>query len=287
MNTYSAAGNNKDLSDEGGVTDKHGDNAVDDIAFLTRSSHRVAALGAVSESPHSRNELIDATGVSSSTIRRTLRDFEDRSWVDRNGRRYEATRLGEFVASAVDGLVERMETERKLRDVWYWLPDEVAEFTTETWSEMSVTVAEPDYPYRPVRRFESLLQKTDGFRFIGPEVALMEPCMDTLEGLVKEGAEVTLVDRQSCHTYFISTYPDWCSEIIEHEGFTVLEHDELPAYGVGILGDLVVISCYEQDSGAVRSIIEADTEEAREWAESIYDTYHSEARPLELERAVK
>lgn len=136
---------------------------IDDIAYLARSHHRVPALVALTERPRSRSELCELTGVSDSTIRRTLGEFEDRIWIRKDGYQYTATRLGEVIASGMEDLLERAETERKLRDVWHWLPDEVSNYTLETWAAMTVTVAEPDAPYRPVNRFESLLQETNDF----------------------------------------------------------------------------------------------------------------------------
>lgn len=46
----------------------------------------------------------------------------------------------------MEDLLERVETERKLRDVWNWLPDEVGDFPVETWTDLTVTVADPDPP---------------------------------------------------------------------------------------------------------------------------------------------
>ncbi|AXR77239.1 helix-turn-helix transcriptional regulator [Natrarchaeobaculum sulfurireducens] len=254
---------------------------IGDVAYLARSEHRVPALVAVTDRPRSRSELCELTGVSSSTIRRTLREFEDRSWIRKEGYRYTTTRLGDAIASGMTDLIGLVETERKLRDVWHWLPDEVSAFPVETWAKLTVTVAEPDSPYCPVNRFESLLTQTSKLRFLRPEVALMEPVLDELFGLIDDGAAVTLVDRPSCHSYFRSTYPERSSEMMSRNNFTVLEHDELPSYGVGLLDDRVIISCYGRDSGSVRAVIDTDVPAIREWAESVYASYESDARPLE------
>ena len=131
---------------------------ITDIAYLSRSQHRVPTLVALTARPRSRSDLCELTGVSSSTIRRTLGEFENRNWIRKVGYRYEATRLGEIIASGMEDLIARVQTERRLRNVWHWLPDDVTEFTIETWSETNITVAEPDSPYRPVNRFQSLLR---------------------------------------------------------------------------------------------------------------------------------
>lgn len=254
---------------------------IGDIAYLARSQHRIPALIALTERPRSRSELCELTGVSSSTIRRTLGEFEDRIWIRKDGYQYTATRLGEVIASGMEDLLERVETERKLRDVWHWLPDEVIEYPIETWAAMTVTVAEPDAPYRPVNRFESLLRETNELRFIRPEIAMMEPCFDVLRQQIDAGVNVVLVDRSQSHTYFLSTYSERSSEMMQQDNFTVLEHDDLPPCGIGLLDERVAISCYEQDSGTVHALIDTDVAAVREWAQSVFETYTSEAQPVE------
>ncbi|USZ67204.1 MarR family transcriptional regulator [Halorussus salilacus] len=258
-----------------------GDSPFVDIAYLARSEHRVSTLVALTERPRSRSELCELTGVSSSTMRRTLDEFGDRLWVRKDGYQYVTTRLGEAVASGMEELIDRVETERELRSVWNWLPEEISEFPFEMWSDLTITVAEPDAPYRPVARVKSLLGQTTTVRFLRPEVALMDLCFDLLHRLVGEGVDATLIDRPDCHAYFLSTYPDRSSEMVRQDNFTVLEHDDLPPYGIGLLDERVAISCYERDSGTVHAVIDTDAPAVREWAKSVYETYRSSARPVE------
>jgi histidinol phosphatase-like PHP family hydrolase len=181
----------------------------------------------------------------------------------------------------MEDLIEQVETERKLRDIWNWLPDEISEFTTETWEAMIVTVAERDAPYRPVDRFESLLEETNELRLVRPEIALMEPCFEVLVQLIDDGVDVVLVARPESHTYFLSTYPERSVNMMQQDNFTVLEHDDLPSCGTGLLDERVVISCYEQDSGTVHVLIDTDVAAVREWAQSVFETHTSEAQPVE------
>lgn len=258
-----------------------------DIAFLARAEHRVPTLVALTERPRSRAELCESTGVSSSTMRRTLDEFGDRIWVRKDGYRYEATRLGVAIATGMQELLRRVETERTLRSVWHWLPVAISELPFETWSEMTVTVADPDAPYRPVGRFKALLEESTTVRFLRPEVALMDLCFDLLHRLLEEGVDVTVIDRPECHTYFLSTYPDRSSEMLRQDDFTVLEHDDLPPYGVCLLEDCVIISCYEPESGTVRALIDTEAPAVREWAASVYEDHRDEARPVEPPTSVE
>lgn len=263
------------------------DTPIDDIAYLARSEHRVSTLVALTDRPRSRSELWEMSGVSSSTIRRTLSEFEDRHWIRKTGYQYEATQLGGFVASGMEELIDRVETERKLRDVWQWLPSETSGFTIDICSDAVVTVAEVDDPYRPVNRFVSLLRETDRSRFVGVNVALLEPCEDELRQRVVDGMHTEIIDPPSVARYILSTYPEHCSGPLESGNLTVWLHDDLPPYGVSLFDDRIGISGYNPNSGTVRALIDTDAPEVREWAESTSRSYQREARPLSLEPAME
>lgn len=266
----------------------HGsDSPIDDVAYLTRSEHRVRALDVLTTRPRSRSELCELTGASSSTVRRTLREFEDRAWIRRDGHRYEITQLGAFVAAGVEELIDRVETERKLRDVWEGLPNEDGDFAIEMWSDAIVTTPTRGDPYAPVNRFESLLRETTEVRFVGAEIALIEPCTDAFLQLADHGRDVAVIQRPSCTEYVRSTYPEWYSAALERRELTVLEYDDQPSSGIGLFDHRIVVSCYDRYSGAVRAVIETDGAKAREWAESVFSFYRAVARPLVPELAVR
>ncbi|PCR89534.1 helix-turn-helix transcriptional regulator [Natrinema ejinorense] len=257
---------------------------LDDIEFLARSEHRVTTLETLARSPQSRADLRELTDVSQSTIGRTLREFEDRHWIRREGHQYEATQLGAFVASGMRELVERIETEQKLRDVWQWLPAEASGFTIEMGSNAVVTVAEADDPYRPVNRFESLLRETDRFRFVGFDLALLEPCKEELARRIVDGMDTEIIDPPHVARHILSTYLEHRSEPLENGNVSVWLHDELPPYGIGIFDRRIGVSGHDPESGAARVLIDTDAPAAREWADSTYESYRSEARPLRVER---
>lgn len=258
------------------------DPPLDDIAFLARSNYRVTALTALARRPQSRADLRTITGMSQSTIRRTLREFEDRRWIHRAGRQYEATQLGAFVASGLRELIDRVETEQQLREVWHCLPSEASGFTIEMASDSVMTVAETDNPYYPVNRFLSLLRETDQFRFAGFDLALLEPSKDELCQRIIDGMRTEIIDPPSVVKYIRSTCPEQFSEALESGNLTVWLHDDLPPYGLGIFDDRIAISGYNPDSGTVKVLIDTDSPEACEWAESIYKSYRRETPTIAL-----
>lgn len=257
--------------------------SIEDIAYLSRSEHRIAVLAALTIRPRSRSELWEMTGVSSSTIRRTLREFEDRSWIRKDEYQYETTQLGGFIAGAVTDLVDRFETEQELREVWEWLPDEESGFSIEMCIDAEVTVADADNPFRPVNRFISLLEETEQFRFAGFDVALLEPSKDTLCERVIDGMETELINPPRVAKYIRETCPELFSETLESGNMTVRLHNSLPAYGVSIFDNRVAISGYDPDSVTVRVLVDTAAPEAREWAESVYQAYRRQTPILPIE----
>ena len=227
------------------------------------------------------------TGVSSSTIRRTLSEFEQRNWIRRNGYQYEATPLGAFVASAVAELIERVELERKLRDVWHWLPGEESGFTIEMCADAVVTVAEADNPYAPVNRFFALIEETDRFRFVGSDIALLEPRRDEFCRRVIDGMQTEIIDPPSVARYIRSTYPELSSETLASGNLTIRLHDDLPTYGIGLFDHRIVICGHDPESVTVRVLLDTDSQEAREWAESTYSLYRRQTPTVPLETAVE
>lgn len=257
---------------------------LDDIAYLARSEHRVPALVALSVRPRSRSELWEMTGVSSSTIRRTLREFEDRGWVRKTDYKYEATQLGSFIATAMRDVINQVETERKLRDVWQWLPDQASGFTLDMCTDAVVTIADAGAPYRPVNRFVELLEETTEFRFVGLDVALLEPCKEELCQQIIDGMQTELINPPRVADYIRSTSPELFSETLESGNLTVRLHDELPSYGVCLFDDRIAISGYDPDAVTVRVLVDTETDEAREWAESIYESARRKTPTVPLDQ---
>lgn len=259
---------------------------IDDIAYLARSEHRAPTLVALTVRPRSRSELWEMTGVSSSTIRRTLGEFEDRNWIRRDGYQYETTQMGGYIASAMAELIERVEIEQDLRDVWYWLPGEESGFTIDMCDGAVVTVAEAENPYAPINRFRTLIGDTDRFRFIESSLALCEPHRDEFCQRVIDGMHAEIIDPPSVARYIRSTYPELASETLASGNLTVWLHDDLPPYGIGIFDHRIAIFGHDPDSVTVRVLLDTDAEDAREWAESQYEFYRRQTPTVPLETVV-
>lgn len=240
-------------------------------------------LAALTVRPRSRSELSELTAVSSSTVRRTLREFEDRNWIRRNEYQYETTALGASVASAMVDLIDRIETQQQLRDVWKWLPGEEHGFSIDMCAEATVTIADGDGPYRPVNRFRALLDEANQFRLLGFDIAMLELCKDDLCERIIGGMEAEIINQPRVADYIRNNCPEPFSRSLESGNLTIRLHDNLPHFGLCLMEDRMAITGYDNDAVTVRVLVDTDRSAAKEWAESMYAPYLRETPTISLD----
>lgn len=256
---------------------------LDEIGFLARSDHRVGVLESLARAPCDRDELRTATGASSPTMGRVLSDFEDRRWIVRDGRTYELTRLGEFVADRFAALLEAMETERTLRDVLPWLPREMEGFSVDLFTDAVVSYPGPGYPYEPVERVTQLIEGTDTMRGFGTTV-LKSSNLEAACRSILDGMEFEFIYSPEILETIVAWDPERVAETAACENCTTRLHDDLPDRrwcGVGIYDDRVGICCHDAETGVLRAVVDTDSAVALAWAESVFERYREESRLLE------
>ncbi|WP_114578417.1 winged helix-turn-helix domain-containing protein [Saliphagus sp. LR7] len=259
------------------------DPPIEEIEFIASSKHRVEVLDILAESGWDRADLQSMTGAHASTIGRVLGDFEERRWLERSGPTYELTPLGAFVAERFADLRGAMETEGRLRDVWRWLPREMEGFSVDLFADAVVAYPGPGYPYEPVERVVQLVEESDAMWGLGATmfkaVANEAFCRAALDGM-----DVEYVYSPAVLAATVGWNSDLFEEAAARDHCTVLVHDALPdrtRCGIDIFDDRVGICCHDAETRALRAWIDTDAPEAREWAQSIFERYRREARPID------
>ncbi|WP_293033174.1 winged helix-turn-helix domain-containing protein [Natronococcus sp.] len=259
------------------------DATLDDIEFLVSSTHRVGVLDALTSGPCDRDELRTITGASSPTMGRILTDFQNRHWIERDRRMYQLTGLGEFVADQFEDFVNAMEYQRRLQEVWPWLPHEIDGFSIELFTDVVVSRPGPGYPYKPVERLTELITTTESMRGFGMALLKsgnLEPFFDHVrDDLMCEYIYPPVVFEE-----LLSWDKETVLETTAHINYTVLLHDDLPLddrCGLCLFDDRVSICCYDPETGALRSLIDTESDEMHGWAESYYEQFRDEARLLD------
>lgn len=254
------------------------DASLEDVEFLARSAHRVAVLEALAQGPHDRDELRAESGASDPTVGRILGDFEERNWVRRDNHRYAVTDTGDFVAEHFSALLERMETERRLRDVWELLPGDLDGFTLDLVSDAVVTTIEPGDPYAPANRCASFYPTTDRVR--GFDAAVTAPHnYEALSELVLAGLEAEFVIPREVSENIRAAYPEAQRAARESGNLQDWWHDDLPLCRVIVFDHRVGVGGYDPESGVLAVYVDSDAPDLREWAVSTFERFRREARP--------
>ena len=262
------------------------DATPDDIEFLVTSDHRVAVLDTLATGPSDRDELRSVTGASSPTMSRILTAFENRSWIERDGKTYQLTGLGEFVADRLSEFVDAMTIEHQLRDVWHLLPHDFDEFGAELFTDVDVTYPGPGYPDRPTERRLELITESSTWRGVGVAMLGLRTLATSFDRFLDEQDEF-----QCEYIYPPDVFDELLSwgdteaimEAADSDSYTVLLHEDLPTddrYEICLFDDCVTICCYDHEKGGLQALIETTSSDMRTWAESYYEQLCKEAQPL-------
>ena len=256
---------------------------LDEIEFLVSSDHRVGVLERLNDGPCDRDTLRSVTGASSPTMGRVLNDFNDRNWIERDGRTYQLTGLGEFVANRFAEFSDAMVTERRLRDISPWLPTDLDGFSVELLTDAVVSYPGPGYPYEPLDRHVQLVEESETIRGFGM-VLLKANVLEVYFDCVFAGLTVEMIYSPHVFETMLAWNPETVTEAIQRDNYTVMFHDDLPNSewcGICLSDDRVSLCCYEPETGMLQSLVDTDAPKAYAWGESILEHYRAEAQPLE------
>ena len=258
------------------------DSTLDDIEFLASSHHRVGVLDALIETPCDRRDLRSATGASSPTMGRILTDLEDRHWITKEGRTYRVTDLGEFVATRLGAFRDAMRLEGSLREIWPWLPYELDEFSVELFDDVVVSRPGPGYPYQPVERITELVQEAGMMRGFGM-VMLKSSNLEAFFTRSLDDLQSDYVYPPNVFAQILAWDPESVLRAVRHRNCTVRIHADLPLddqCGICLFDDHVSICCYDGETGSLQATIDTGSAELVSWAESCYERYRAEAKPV-------
>lgn len=256
--------------------------SIADVEFLARSEHRVAALRALAERPRTRDELRDATDASKATVARLLNEFEDRDWVVREDHRYDLTDHGQFVADEFLRLVDRLESERELRDVWQWFPTDLPGFSVALFADAVVSFPDPANPYYPIPRFVELVEAASTMRGFSARC----PKPNTYDAILRNAADgmgTELVFAPAvCRDMLSVADESLLRDAVDGGSLALFEHDSLPMdAGFAILDDRLSLWGRDED-GLSKAGIDTGSADALEWGASIYEDVRSDARRVDV-----
>ena len=260
------------------------ESALAEIEFLALSPNRVETLRLLADGPHTRRELVATTGASQPTLGRILGDFEERSWVVRDGSEYRATATGKLVAAGFDDLLSIVDTEERLRPVVRWLPTDAITFDLRHLADATITTPSQVRPNAPVKRALDLLRDADEVRIFS--YAFNEQSLDVVadrtaagdqrfEGVFSASAIDALADDSRLRRQL--------RELLAADRASVRITDEEIPLAVTV-ADSVVHLFLRDDRGLLQASLDVADPAVSDWADGLFSQYWETATPLDVEQ---
>lgn len=276
--TDSAAGDGSETTD---LANNLSDDAIEEIAFLTRSPVRVRVLRTLHRrGTAERRELRELIDGVRTTVTRNLGALADRGWIEETDDGYAVTSCGEVVADELIELAESMALAVDLRPALRWLDVDRLDIGLEEFERAEITTAESMNPYAPVEEQIDLVRRSAVVRTALPTVnkQILRACRQTAEN---SEADVELVIEGEAVERFRSEprYVD-LFESVRRE-CTVLRHDDTIPYYLGVGDGTVQLGATDSDRVTKVLLRFADEPEVRSWAANRIDRFEREAKPVE------
>lgn len=226
-----------------------------------------------------RGELQDRLGVSRATCHRHTRTLDEFGVIERVDSHFQLTEAGRLLTDALTTFKRDARSAIQLAPVLDAVGDAPVEIDSEAFADATVTSAERGDPYSPVARFIALVRETETLR--GLDVDAIAPLyMDEIQKRIVDGMETEDITHPGAVKDSLDGYPDKCIEACASGYLTVQLYDDLP-FGLAIFDNRIGIGVCERETRNIRVFVDTDSSAVREWAESVYEVYESEAILLE------
>jgi len=252
---------------------------LDQIASIARSSNRVRILKQLYQEGHLRKrEISERINASRTTLRRNLDYLLEQGWVSNTNGEYSITPTGELVISDFLELVDTVNSAKRIQPFLKSQPLNELGLDVQALKGAQITSSTRSDPYAPVRRHVETVSSAKRFRALLPTVS-----PDALES-----AQKRLQNGDAHHEVIINSdvakvfrtkqeYSELIQTLIETEHVDIhVSERRIPCY-IGIIDGSVQIGA-NNEKGIPHALLETDSQEAREWAERLYEEFRAEAR---------
>ena len=261
--------------------------ALEDIAFLSRSINRVKVIDVLTDRPASRQELVESIGTSRATIDRVVNEFENRGWAERTAEgTYTATAWGIHLHEQFNPFLESVAALHRLGRTVEWLPTDELTIGLHHFADAEVVGQAQDDPVETIDKMVKMVDDATDFRaftHLVPPVPLAEATLEGVESgrLTAEG--VLTADSIT----FLRDDPErrdrWAA--IVDADTPLYRYDGIIPCNIWIIDETVLIkkSGPEPFAEAYGVPIVSKNEAVRAWANQLIDTYREGADRLEPE----
>ena len=231
------------------------------------------------EEPLDRREIEQRLDVSRATSHRYTQWLDELGFVEKVDGRFQLTWRGTVIAEEVLRFEANVRTAHRMTPLLDAVCEDHRDFVLEPFVDATVTVAEPEDPYRPVERFVSLVNESETFR--GFNTTHMAPLvLGEFHHRVFDEADTEIIYLPHIVEKLFETYPERAREAIERGHLALRMRDELP-YGLALFDERVGIGGYDETTGLMQVFVDTDDPIACEWAERVYASVRADSNPLD------
>lgn len=253
--------------------------ALDDIAYLARSSNRIKLLNTLASGTHGGRELTEQTDIARTTIGRILNGFEECGWVERTtDGEYTTIPIGNQVITEFMPLGESMAVIRTLRETVAWFQATAQDIDLQHLRDATVWRPEPANPMAPAEAYMDDLRTATEFQClvgVAPPESFEKAMRD---GVVERGMRVEHIISKGEYRYLLD-YPDrlerWREYI--HAGPNVYCYPGTVSCNVMIFDGTTYIAKTQSEYGEPYTVIERDNDAVLTWAVELIERYRNSA----------
>jgi predicted transcriptional regulator len=254
------------------------------ISFLAGSQNRIQILETLRERPYRQCELVDACGLSRSTVHRALDGLEEREWIHSESGAYRLTVGGRLVLDQYESLETAIERVDECGPFLQRLGEVGATLPAAALDDARLVTNTPENPHAATGHTTDVLAAVDSetFRGISPVVspvvnkAAREPLMADvrMELLIDE----SVLDASR------TAYPDALAAAHDSENFKLFLSPEELSFGLMVLDDRALV-CAHDEQGTLRECLDGTNEALVRWANDVYEDHRASAKRVDTPEA--
>jgi predicted transcriptional regulator len=261
------------------VPDAFPEDALEDIAYLSRSKNRAWILATLATESYTRRELGDATGIARTTLDRIVNEFEERGWITRTkDGDYVATPIGERIATESTRFVGAIQTIRSLGDAVAWLPNDELTIGLQYFRDATVMRPETNATSALSTHAIELMREATEFTCLvniapslGFENAMMNGVVDgrlRTQHIITDG-ELAVIRQKADRASRWQTYIEAGADLYFYDG-------RIPC-NILIIDETVFI--LDRQPEAIEAI-KSSNDVVRSWAHEVISDYQEDAERL-------
>ena len=263
----------------------HSSDAIESVAFLARSEHRVRVLSLLEDGARTRDEISEGVGVTRVTLSRILGDLEDRGLIARYPaeNEYGLTRFGELVYRDFNRLLGTVSIGQAYPDIVNRLPTDWFDFDLRYLADGELVAGDEADPMSAARVVANAVQNASSRKaLLGTFLSLP---FHTFEEALRGGDEpdgAVVFDSNVAETMLTdSNLLNRWQTIESIAGSPVYYRiDERVPCGIALIDGTVFLTV-DGERGKEFDVIRCTHPEVVEWADGIIDEYRTEATPLQ------